>query len=404
MARRRAKNRRGRDRPIKDAPERGFLRRYATQIGIALSVLALVAGVIALWPAFVSNQVLQNPILQIAGLTVTTKKDVASIDHGLNGEEYKSRLDVAAVSIALRNSGEEPALINRVRVNVDRAWIPRSCGGGGPGYTTVAYDFALPGDVDSARKPVVLEKEIQFKVDGKSLDFLAITVGQEAIGEAGWSWITGARVELVQDNRETLRTEPFVVMDGNRVDGIVQDAAYQVSNNPDGDGFYSRECMGDNMRMLEEAIAAPGVKSAVIGEFHDRLGRLGFQATGAPATSPNSVPGDDASDTWIAQLASLPRSTSAADVERNRAKIATETGLDVRVLDSSDFASLVPGYWVIYHPGRFADGHRALEKCRQVGRTSEQSCSGRYLSHVEQHRNLVCRFSDTPDTPHCSRN
>lgn len=366
-------------------------------------MLALVAGAIALWPAFVSNRVLQNPILQVAGLTITTKKDVEATGHGLPGEGTdKYNTTVPAVSMALRNSGEEPALINRVRLSIDRVWIFNGCSGGGPGYATIAYDFVLPGDLDTAGKPVVLEKQIQFKVDGKSLDFLAITAGPEAIGEAQWPLILAGAVELVQDNGESIRTEPFVLMDGE-IDWIVEDAAYHVNNDPDG-GFYDPECVGENMRMLEEALAAPGQKSPVISEFHDRLARLGFRATGgSPTSTTNSVPGDEASDTWIALLASLPRSTSAADVERNRATIAAETGLDVRVLDSSDFASLTPGYWVIYHPGHFADGHRALDKCREIGRTSDQSCAGRYLSHVEQHRNLVCRFADRPDAAHCSR-
>lgn len=120
--------------------------------------------------------------------------------------------------------------------------------------------------------------------------------------------------------------------------------------------------------------------------------------TTPPTSSLDSEPGQ-----WIAQLASLRRSTSSAEVERRRAEIATRTGLDVRVLDSSEFASLVPGYWVIYHPGNFVDGHQALATCKARGRATEQSCVGRYLSHAEEDRQLVCRFSDKPTARRCVR-
>lgn len=106
---------------------------------------------------------------------------------------------------------------------------------------------------------------------------------------------------------------------------------------------------------------------------------------------------------WIAQLASLRRSTSSAEVERRRADIARRTGLDTQVLDSSKYASLVPGYWVIYFPGNFPDGHAALALCKERGRTTEQSCVGRYLSHDAADRHLLCRFSDAPTAKRCTR-
>lgn len=120
--------------------------------------------------------------------------------------------------------------------------------------------------------------------------------------------------------------------------------------------------------------------------------------TSPPTSSVESEPGQ-----WIAQLASLRRSTSSAEVERRRTEIAARTDLDVRVLDSSQFASLVPGYWVLYHPGNFVDGHQALATCKERGRATEQTCVGRYLSHAAEDRQLVCRFSDKPTARRCAR-
>jgi hypothetical protein len=145
-----------------------------------------------------------------------------------------------------------------------------------------------------------------------------------------------------------------------RVDDLLRLVVYQVDHNQ-GD----KDCLNKTVGVLEEALAAPGKKSSAISELRDRLNRLGFQAH--PRIPTSARPGDDASDTWIAHFASLPRNTAAGDRERSRAEIAAQTGLDIRVLDSSDFASLTPGYWVIYHPDTLLT---ATRRSRPAGRTA----------------------------------
>ena len=159
----------------------------------------------------------------------------------------------------------------------------------------------------------------------------------------------------MQDNGDTLSTEPFVLMDDTRVNSIVTEAARP------GNGFATQDCIGPPLGMVEEDLAAPGKKSPAIHELHDRLVALGFRPDGtdpAPTGTTSRPPGEDAANTWIAQLASLPASTPQAEVERRRARIGTETGLATSVLNSSDFASLTPGYWVIYHADGFRTGTR----------------------------------------------
>ncbi len=59
-----------------DGTRRGFGERYGVPVGIVLSVAALVVAVVALWPAFVTTQVLQNPELRIVGFDISTREDV----------------------------------------------------------------------------------------------------------------------------------------------------------------------------------------------------------------------------------------------------------------------------------------------------------------------------------------
>ncbi|MFJ8210389.1 protein kinase [Streptomyces sp. NPDC096033] len=82
---------------------------------------------------------------------------------------------------------------------------------------------------------------------------------------------------------------------------------------------------------------------------------------------------------WIAQLYSEPESSGTAARDQRLAAIRA-TVPEARVLRSRDYASLKPGYWVVYAPGPFADGLAAVSFCAQKGRSTANECLGRYLS------------------------
>ncbi|MFD9415375.1 protein kinase [Streptomyces goshikiensis] len=111
-------------------------------------------------------------------------------------------------------------------------------------------------------------------------------------------------------------------------------------------------------------------------------------ATNTPPGMPPSTPGaavpgsDDAAPgagRWIAQLYSEPESAGTAVRDQRLAAIRA-TVPEARVLRSRDYASLRPGYWVVYAPGPFADGRAAVTFCAQKGRATANECIGRYLS------------------------
>lgn len=76
---------------------------------------------------------------------------------------------------------------------------------------------------------------------------------------------------------------------------------------------------------------------------------------------------------------------------------------EAAVLRSDEYASLRPGYWVIYAPGPFADGRAALTFCAERGRTSVSTCMGRYLSTDASEYSLQCRPPATAPTGSCTR-
>jgi len=95
-------------------------------------------------------------------------------------------------------------------------------------------------------------------------------------------------------------------------------------------------------------------------------------ASSAPAGGPENV--------WIAQLASVQFSDGTARLDAVLANIRLDIP-QAQVLISSDYASLNPGFWVVYYQGSFSNGVQALAYCAAHGRSTRNQCIGRFLSH-----------------------
>ena len=117
-------------------------------------------------------------------------------------------------------------------------------------------------------------------------------------------------------------------------------------------------------------------------------------------TRPPAAPNEG--DRWIAQLYSEPVSAGTAARDQRLAKIRQSVPGAVYVR-SDNFASLRPGFWVIYAPGPFANGRAALNFCRDRGRTSANTCMGRYLSKNAADFALQCRPPAAAPTGRCTR-
>ncbi|MGH3972965.1 MAG: hypothetical protein ACRDS9_06540, partial [Pseudonocardiaceae bacterium] len=125
--------------------------------------------------------------------------------------------------------------------------------------------------------------------------------------------------------------------------------------------------------------------------LRDKLKALGYGSNvRSPSAGVKPVAGDESANSWILQLSSLPVSRSSDEVERARVDAEQKLGLPVRVLNSTDFASLNPGFWVLYHPGNYTNGTQALDSCAAGAPTLEGQCIGRHLSHDAGDRGFVC--------------
>ncbi|MED7947381.1 protein kinase [Streptomyces sp. BE20] len=110
--------------------------------------------------------------------------------------------------------------------------------------------------------------------------------------------------------------------------------------------------------------------------------------TAGPSTTPlvsvSATP--SATGLWIAQLAAIPHASTPES--RSRELLALQRDIPgAKLLNSDDWRSLQPGYWVIYATGTFQDGDAALAFCARHGRAR---CIGRYLSQDAGDSRFIC--------------
>ncbi|MFE1796588.1 serine/threonine-protein kinase [Streptomyces sp. NPDC059517] len=126
-------------------------------------------------------------------------------------------------------------------------------------------------------------------------------------------------------------------------------------------------------------------------------------STPTPTPKPSAEQSSPASGgRWIAQLFSEPVGSGTAARDR-RLDAVRKSVPEAVYLRSDDYASLRPGYWVVYAPGPFTDGREALAFCEERGRTSPTTCVGRYVSTSADDYKLQCRPPAADPTGFCTR-
>jgi eukaryotic-like serine/threonine-protein kinase len=128
---------------------------------------------------------------------------------------------------------------------------------------------------------------------------------------------------------------------------------------------------------------------------------LHVTSPGGARQKPSDTPGL-AAGTWIAQLGAVPMSQGSAELRRELKQFRAEVP-DAQYLDSSKYASLTPGYWVVYHQGAFSNGTQADNFCAAHGLTTKDQCFGRFVSHNLTDKKYICLPPGNPQDAGCSR-
>ena len=136
--------------------------------------------------------------------------------------------------------------------------------------------------------------------------------------------------------------------------------------------------------LLAGVVALAGAAAAVAATGTGGGDAKLVTAIGGFATAPNSAPGEAPvgpsgvaewptdEDGWTIAIAALPQ-TSGRAAAVSRARRARSKGLpQVGVLDSSRYASLHPGYWIVFSGvySSEAEATSALEDARRASRTA----------------------------------
>jgi serine/threonine protein kinase len=165
--------------------------------------------------------------------------------------------------------------------------------------------------------------------------------------------------------------------------------------------------------VITVAVAVTAGTSLVLTlrESDNRAG--GTEGKGGSSSSPARTPSRSQSqsppaeglvtDVWIAQLASVSKSSGTAARDRQEKALRDKGISEVTYLDSSAYASLRAGYWMFY-VSHFDDGADAVSWCRAQGQSTRKECFGRYLSHRESDSGYLCNPASSGGTSgRCTR-
>lgn len=167
-----------------------------------------------------------------------------------------------------------------------------------------------------------------------------------------------------------------------------------------------RESDGDDGKAKGGGVSAsgtatsPSAKQSPKPESTPAPSKEASQPAASPskeATTPSASEGS-----WIAQLFSEPVGSGTATRDQRLAAVR-KTVPEAVYVRSDDYASLRPGFWVIYAPGPFTDGRAALSFCADRGRTTSTTCVGRYLSTESADYSLQCAPPATSPKGRCTR-
>jgi len=152
-------------------------------------------------------------------------------------------------------------------------------------------------------------------------------------------------------------------------------------------------------------IVAAVIPVAFTDHWFSSAAPSGSPSTASSSTAPPSAAPSTAvrspANIWVAQLASVPISAGNAQIQQALDEVRSEVP-GAEYLNSSDYASLNPGYWMIYYAGSFTNGEQALAYCSARGRATREQCIGRFLSHNPADRIYMCFPPVGNQTADCS--
>jgi len=364
----------------------GFISGIA---GVLIAVVALVVSYLSLREDMAGTRRSTNPDLKVVEFSTSTVSKIPeqSWIPGVDEERESGTINAAAATITVLNSGEEPGLLTSVRVKIREVLRLQPCAGAGAVEATAQYDVRVPDELDARSLPKTFDVPVKFEVAGKDVDELAVSIGPERYYDGQYPWIYVVDISLVERSGSTLVAGTAVLIDTLYAEDIKVFSPERPVDE------YERPCNAENLRMVDHSVGVKGRHSAELLELQRSL-RASIQgvAGSKPTTeeAPRVIAGEDSIGTWIVQLESLPQPVSSQQVEDSRRNAEQRLGVPVQVLNSSDFASLNPNYFVVYYAGGFATGEEAVAFCVAHGLGANDACFGRYLSHDSADRDLRC--------------
>ena len=102
--------------------------------------------------------------VSVVGVAAANQNGVPYIAREPSGDIFEAgKRPAVGAAITLRNSGQVPALLTKVKVEVLNLLSMEGYWGAGGVETTAEYDIRVPNDIASLTQPLYVEKQINFQ-------------------------------------------------------------------------------------------------------------------------------------------------------------------------------------------------------------------------------------------------
>ncbi|MGH3984714.1 MAG: hypothetical protein ACRDST_19025 [Pseudonocardiaceae bacterium] len=199
------------------------VKKVALGVSSFIVGAATVAATIYGYRAYVNQSTFDVSVVR---LVVTNQNNVAYIAREPSGDISEAgEREAAGAAITLRNSGQVPPLLTKVKVEVLNLLSMEGCWGAGGVETTAEYDIRVPDNIASEAQSLYVEKQINFQVEGQKIDQLAIAIGPTIEYDGRWPSIYVVDIWLVEQSGEEIAAGRAVLMDTGYSDAIVEYAS-----------------------------------------------------------------------------------------------------------------------------------------------------------------------------------
>ncbi|MFJ9576153.1 hypothetical protein ACIRQF_07125 [Streptomyces sp. NPDC101191] len=263
-------------------PERPFLQRPQGIIAVVGGVIAALGGALGLVFLLFPNlqpQPESGAEVELVDVDLAKEEEIRADWTSAGGDEAgeTAQWKASLITVVLRNSGENPALVSQAEFDFSSA-AHVGCPYGASGLEVKArYDIKVPAD---AKAPFRQARKLKYSLPPQGQERIAFTVGPEMAPDGVLPSVYTFTITLRLDDGSSITTPKMTYMDPSGSESVLTTGDQVVRHGPI--GGFTAACLKEQERKARELSAGSSYVSAELKRYSSQLtGLVGRLPQGA---------------------------------------------------------------------------------------------------------------------------